>query len=343
MNDNLKKYKEFFIHSTVWIFIYLIFILFLTIEGIDITVHSFYKMGFNMLIFYINYAILVPKLLIKKKNYYYFFSIIILIWLGGVLSSELFPFRRMIRRPFVEERIFDQNRPKLLFYLRGRGAILFFLIIGTMIRIFEEWNRNEKKRKEIEAQKNTTELKFLKNQLSPHFLFNSLNSIYSLTTKKSNDAPEAVITLSELMRYMLYQTNNDFVLLKSELNYIQNYIKLQRLRIVNNEKVTLNIHGNISSQKIRPLLLISFIENAFKYGTDFKGDTLIDIDIYVNQNRFKFICVNLIGSSNKDDTNSGIGLKNTKGRLELLYPDKHKLFVTEKENTFKLDLTLILD
>ena len=144
------------------------------------------------------------------------------------------------------------------------------------------------------------------------------------------------------MRYMLYETNNDFVTLNKEIEYIQNYLKLQRLRIANNEHVTLNIHGSISNQKIRPLLLISFIENAFKYGTDFKGNTEVKIEIDVNGDELQFKCINLIGNRKKENDSSGIGLKNTRERLELLYKDKHTLLVAEKDNRFIVNLTLNL-
>lgn len=337
MADSFKKYKEYFLHSFVWVIILVIVSLFIFSGMNNLSFSFLYKMAFFILVFYINYLFLVPSLLLKKRNFYYSISVLLLLLVSVFIFSRFFPTELIRKSPFVK------GIPIYAQYLRIGLIFLIFLISSTMIRIFEEWNKIEKKKREIESQKITTELQFLKNQISPHFLFNSLNSIYSLTTKKSNDAPEAIITLSELMRYILYQTNNDFVLLKNELIYIENYLKLQRLRILNNENVTLNIHGNISNQKIRPLLLISFIENAFKHGTDFKGNTLVDIDIYVDKNTFKFTCINLIGSTKKDDKNSGIGFKNTKNRLELLYPKKYELLVVEEDNKFKLELMLKLD
>ena len=337
MTTKLRKYKEFLTHLAIWVTIIFVSSLIVFREKETVSVDLFFRFIFYILFFYINYLILVPKLLLKKRNFYYFISAVILLVGSIFIFPELFPSVRINKPPFVTKALF----PRI--YMRNGITLFILLISGTLVRILIEWGKSEKKKREVEAQKVTTELQFLKNQLNPHFLFNSLNSIYSLTTKKSNDAPEAVITLSELLRYMLYQTNDDFVSLKNELTYIQNYLKLQRLRIPNNEEVTLNIHGNITNQKIRPLLLISFIENAFKYGTDFKGNTMVDIDIYVNENKFKFNCINLIGSSKKDDNNSGIGLKNTKDRLELLYPNKYKLSVYKEDNKFNLHLTLNLD
>ncbi|GHC46830.1 hypothetical protein GCM10008083_07400 [Ulvibacter litoralis] len=208
--------------------------------------------------------------------------------------------------------------------------------------MYMEWNKNETRKKEIESVRTTTQLQFLKNQINPHFLFNSLNTIYSLTTKKASNAPEAVITLSELMRYMLYRANNEYVPLQEELDYISNYIKLQRLRLAYAENVTINIRGNVGAQKVRPLLLISFIENAFKYGTDYQGNTEIKIVITVSENNLSFTCVNLIGNRKADTENSGIGLVNTRERLEMLYPGMHTLEVSEKEGKYIVDLNLTL-
>lgn len=141
---------------------------------------------------------------------------------------------------------------------------------------------------------------------------------------------------------MLYETDNEYVTLTKELEYIQNYLKLQRLRIANNKDVILNIHGVISNQKIRPLLFISFIENAFKYGTDFKGHTEVKIEININQDHLTFKCVNIIGNRNTNKDSSGIGLQNTKERLEFLYPNKHTLEVEERDNRFIVNLSLKL-
>lgn len=296
----------------------------------------------NLILFYLNYLVLVPKLLLQKKTSLYIFcSIVFIVFFTYLFKQIAFDINRELE--FLKK----MPRPRHFFigFKSVMIAINSFLIIaiGTIIRMYMEWSSNEITKKQIEVQKSSTQLHFLKNQISPHFLFNSLNSIYSLTTKKSNDAPEAVITLSELLRYMLYQTNQDLVLLSNELDYIQNYLKLQRLRIANNENVTINIHGDIKTQKIRPLLLISFIENAFKYGTDFKGNTKIKIEIYVKDDELQFTCINLIGNRKNDKTSSGIGLQNTRDRLKLLYPENHWLTVKEIENEFVVKLTLKLE
>lgn len=261
----IKKHKTVVIHISVWIVFILVNTLQMYLTRGDLSVF-FLILSFNsILFFYVNYLYLVPKFLLVKntKTYFIFVFLLILIQVFLFIYFEPSP---LFRNSKIPDELLRMKPPGLGFakYLFPAAISTFFLVIGTSIRVYEEWNRNEKHKKDIQALKIDSELHFLKNQLNPHFLFNSLNSIYSLTRKKSDEAPEAVITLSELMRYMLYQTNNDFVLLKDELNYIQNYLVLQRLRLPNNENVAINIRGSLSNQKIRPLFLITFIENAFK-------------------------------------------------------------------------------
>ncbi len=335
---NLKK--EGLIHIVIWaIFLFLFFLqVYFNTGNFPFTFLNFLIVG--ILVFYVNYLYLVPKFLLNKKKYYYLISVISLIVIGVVLIEFVLPKPALTHLTELE----DYKRPNFRIFRFGLPILfnLILVVIGTAIKMYSEWDKNIQLQKEIESQKSSAELHFLKNQLSPHFLFNSLNSIYSLTSKKSNDAPEAVITLSELMRYMLYQADNDFVKLSDELDYIQNYLKLQRLRIARNQDVTLNIRGSILQQKIRPLLLISFIENAFKYGTDFKGNTFVCIEINVNGNNLDFKSINLIGNRKQDPENSGIGLQNTKERLQLLYPNQHKLEIKEVSNQFIVHLDLNL-
>ncbi|MBP1841191.1 sensor histidine kinase [Formosa algae] len=336
---NLKK--EGLMHIVIWaIFLFLFFLqVYFNTGNFPITFLNFLVVG--IIVFYVNYLFLVPKFLLNKKKSYYLTSVIALVLFGVILLEFILP------KPSTLHHLADLNgydKPNFKFFRFGLPLFfnLILVVIGTAIKMYSEWDKNIQLQKEIESQKSSAELHFLKNQLSPHFLFNSLNSIYSLTSKKSNDAPEAVITLSELMRYMLYQADNDFVKLSDELDYIQNYLKLQRLRIARNQDVTLNIRGSVLQQKIRPLLLISFIENAFKYGTDFKGNTFVCIEINVNGNDLNFKSINLIGNRKQDPENSGIGLQNTKERLQLLYPNQHKLEIEEVSNQFIVHLNLNL-
>ncbi|GAA4112580.1 hypothetical protein GCM10022393_11100 [Aquimarina addita] len=225
--------------------------------------------------------------------------------------------------------------------VRGIFFFAFFLLGGIFCLIFDFYKR-DKISSETEVQRTETELQFLKAQLNPHFLFNSLNSVYSLVRTKSDDAAEAVLTLSELMRYMLYEANQKMVPLLKEIDYIKNYVSLQRLRLSNSEDVTLSIKGEYEHKSMYPLLLISFIENAFKYGTDYKGVTDIQIKIKVEGDILMFTVSNIIGIYKKNIDNSGVGLTNIRKRLELLYPNLHMLTIKEGRERYVVDLTLTL-
>ena len=335
--------RKILLHAGVW----LVFLSLFTVEfywNVDrFPMVSSSILALNLLLFYLNYSVLVPRYLLRKKTKTYLVAISITLVLVLVTREIGFHFRpepiRKLTPPIGPQPPFFS----ILKYVFPLLISLSFIIIGTAVKVYEEWNRSLVEEKEIEAFKTRTELHYLKNQLSPHFLFNSLNSIYSLINNKSEEASEAVIMLSELMRYMLYQADSEFVALSDELAYMQNYVRLQRLRIANNENITLNIHGAVTHQKIRPLLLISFIENSFKYGTDYKGNTEVRIVINVKEDELEFICSNLIGTRKRDQHNSGIGLKNTRERIKLLYADKHNLKVYEEDSKFVVHLKLNLN
>ncbi|MEP4947033.1 MAG: histidine kinase, partial [Flavobacteriaceae bacterium] len=160
--------------------------------------------------------------------------------------------------------------------------------------------------------------------------------------KKSPDTSDAIINLSELMRYMLYEADKGFVPLKKELEYIQNFVKLQRLRLSHSENVKLKISGEYRGKIIPPLLFISFIENAFKYGTDFEGKTNVRINLSINDHSLHLYVMNKIGVFKKKSKNSGVGLTNIKNRLNLLYPDSHELVVNNDGKIYEINLTLKL-
>jgi len=214
--------------------------------------------------------------------------------------------------------------------------------VSAFLRVYLEWRTNEDLRRKVESEKVNSELQFLKTQLNPHFLFNSLNAIYSLSVKNSSKTSEAIISLSELMRYMLYEADKDKVQLSKELEYIKNYVQLQRLRLSDSANVKLKISGQDKGKEVPSLLFISFIENAFKYGTDYKGRTYVDIKILIKEKSINLKVENKIGTHRKQDKNSGVGLQNIKNRLRLLYPNSHKLQITDNDERYIVDLNLNL-
>jgi LytS/YehU family sensor histidine kinase len=198
----------------------------------------------------------------------------------------------------------------------------------------------------LEKEKLESELKFLKSQIHPHFLFNTLNNLYALTLKKSDKAPEMVIQLSNLLEYSLYSGKETEVELNGELKQLLGYIDLEKIRFGNRLIVNTEITGNTDGLMIAPLLLLPFVENSFKHGAsnDLKSP-FIDLKIKLDGNHLLFSISNSCnGASGKfEDYKEGIGLKNVKRRLELLYPNKHSLEIIQKQDSFDVNLTMELN
>ena len=339
-------------HSIIWSF----FILTSLIQFYESPFHinlDFYVQWFTgILLFYLNYFYLVPMLLLQKKYWIYFTILLVLITLFMSIRIQYFmpEFRGMnppkmtdpARKMMLDHGDFKKKQP--LFFMAIPSLFYVLIItISAIIRTLSEFYNNQHNKLIAETHRTNTELIYLRKQTNPHFLFNSLNSIYSLAHKKSDLVPHAIVTLSELMRYMLYETDNKSVLLEKEINYIQNYIELQKLRLNNIENITINIHGETKNKHIEPLLLISFIENAFKYGTDYKGAAYVKIKITIKGNDLDFWVENKIENHKKDPENSGIGLTNIESRLKQLYPNAHLLTITETDSIYSVHLNLKLD
>jgi LytS/YehU family sensor histidine kinase len=218
------------------------------------------------------------------------------------------------------------------------GLMIFF---STVYKVMADWFKNEHIQNELKFQKTQAELQFLKSQINPHFLFNSLNNIYALAYKKSDETPEAILKLSEIMRYMLKESEDYKVDLKDEIKYLESYIDLHKLRYKDDIQFTARISIDQENYRVMPLLLISFIENIFKHGDVINPKNPVSIVLEVNKGLLKFNTVNTIREGNKDES-SGIGMKNILRRLELLYPKRFKLETTQEDNQYKVSLELNL-
>ncbi|HEX2935961.1 MAG TPA: two-component regulator propeller domain-containing protein [Bacteroidales bacterium] len=198
-------------------------------------------------------------------------------------------------------------------------------------------------KKELTNQNAVSEMGLLKSQINPHFLFNTLNNIYSLVYQKSEDAPSAVMRLSELMRYMVYETNSVKVALEKEINYLKSFIELQLLRLRNKDYAEFNIEGNIYGKTIAPMLLIPFVENAFKHGNKKAPNPGIIINLAIEDKGIRFDVTNYYqnGAVNKDEI-GGIGIENVKRRLELIHPNSHVLNISQTESQYKTHLEITL-
>jgi LytS/YehU family sensor histidine kinase len=202
-----------------------------------------------------------------------------------------------------------------------------------------------KKNQEEQAERLKSELSFLRSQISPHFIFNVLNSIVYLIRTKSKEAESVTLELSNLIRYMLYESENKQVLVEKEIGYLENYVKLQNVRFGEDVKIDLKLIGNPGSMMIEPMLLIPFVENAFKHGVGFVKDPKIEILIKASEGeKFEFSVKNQTSNERSEtkDPNSGIGIKNVTRRIDLLYPDAHKLEMKQENGFFEVYLELDL-
>ena len=222
---------------------------------------------------------------------------------------------------------------------------LYVITFVTAIKITMAWLKEHKRLTDLEKLQLETELLFLKTQISPHFFFNTLNNIYSLIEVNSNDAQNAVMKLSRLMRYLLYESEHGKTELSHEINFMNHYIDLMRLRISPKVELKIDLPNNETEYKIPPLLFIPFIENAFKHGISYREKSFIHISMQLDDCKILFNCVNSIGRQTEEATNnnhSGIGLENVKKRLNLLFPEKYKLKIKQSEIEFNVQLEIDL-
>ena len=220
--------------------------------------------------------------------------------------------------------------------------VIIYGIYALLIHLAIGWFDTQKLKTELLLEKQSGELALLRSQINPHFLFNTLNNIYSLVYKKSDDAPEAVMKMSSIMRYMLYDATTDKVLLEKEIEYLKSFIELEKLRIRHKEFVELNITGNAEGRTIAPMLLIPFVENAFKHCSKNVTNPGIRITLSIEPDLFRFEVTNHNRKNitvTKDQV-GGIGLTNIRRRLNLLYPGKHQLEISSENDMYNILLIL---
>jgi len=291
-----------------------------------------------LLVYTTNY-LLIPKLLYRKKYFAFAIIYLLLIFFIGLLKIDV---NERLLSPFFSaadvftdfrERVYDNIIP--LFLLTSTGAA---------IKLVADYVQSQRRLAAISKEKAETELKFLKSQINPHFLFNSLNSIYFLIDKQNIAARETLLQFSDLLRYQLYDCNADSISIEKELAYLADYIRLQQLRKDNNYSVDLQMAG-ISGFSIAPLLLLPFVENAFKHISHYNDrDNFVKVNMSRSDKSFHCCVENSMeAGSRSTEPRGGIGLANVKRRLELLYPDKHQLRIDNSNGRYKVELELNIE
>ncbi|WP_163409396.1 sensor histidine kinase [Flavobacterium ajazii] len=294
--------------------------------------------------FFLNFYVLIPAFYLKKKYLFYGCIIIISLLIVCILPSLITghnPFsvqNDFLPRVHKTEGHFMPKRPNGFSFIE---EIRHHIFLFTAVIFSSAFLREKIRNKIIENEKLQAELSHLKTQIHPHFLFNTLNSIYALSIKKDDKAADTIVKLSEFMRYLLNDSSQDEVILEKEINYIDNYIDLQKSRLRNAVDLQYSTNGDFSNYRIAPLLLFPFIENAFKYGVNPDENSVIKIGIQLDKNHLNMTVFNRKVSVRNIES-SKIGLQNTYDRLELYYPKKHYLTIEEDEQTYYANLKIEL-
>lgn len=276
----------------------------------------------------------MPRLLRQQRMKAYLLS--------GLALSLLF----IAIQGFMKNWLLFPDHKGIPFHMfRSLFYVLFAAVLGIGYALVLHTIGQDKTRQEEQQERLKSELSFLRSQISPHFIFNILNSIVYLIRSRSAQAEPVTLQLSELMRYMLYESADPQIPLEKEVGYLKNYVELQKIRFEEDVDIRLNIEGRPAAQIIEPMLMIPFVENAFKHGVGLVQSPVIDIQVNISAHRLVFSVKNKITpeTSTEKDGSSGIGLQNVRRRLELLYPDAHRLEVTENDGWYVVRLELVLN
>jgi len=312
------------------------------------------------ILFLVNHFLLIPFLLFKNKKGFYLLATFILV---VVFSSSLFLVEKPRPNngpPLLENKQHPRPRPERLGPPNGippphnRGGnpfpfppfvntiILSALIIGfdTGLRMMVRWSKLEQEKTLLEKENVQNQLAFLRNQVSPHFFMNTLNNIHALIDVDTEEAKESIIKLSKLMRHLLYDSDAELVPLSKELEFIVSYIKLMKLRFSDKVNINLQVPEKLPNKSIPPYLFTSFVENAFKHGISYQNISYINIAFLLDAEHLTFEIKNSIPEIKNDHSDPGIGIENSRKRLDIVYGDKYSLVIKDDQGEYKLTLKI---
>lgn len=301
------------------------------------------------LIVYLNLRLAIPRFLLSGRFGWYALFLSVLLPAGGLLIWQL---SLRLHLPLI-----NQESPPALAYLSATLNTMFMVFLTSSLKLVLHSLEQQQLTRQLENQQLHTELNFLKSQVNPHFLFNTLNNLYALALNKSDRAPEVVLKLSGILRYMLYECNERMVFLNKEIDYLQNYIELEELRQDQPHTIQLRVQGNSDRKRIAPLLFTPLLENAIKHGLNkTTGNAWVRMQLRIEGMELEFHILNskspgsahhpaTVSAESPADpsTGGGIGLLNVKRRLDLMYPDRHAFSVVDGPETYSVTLKLTLD
>lgn len=340
LSINPKKRLSIIVHILGWLMLCIVLLLLSPLSWkmgeIQLPYQFWWKQVFLVVllisVFYTNASFTVPKILLQGRNYLFLLIVILggIFFYGLIIYFEQFTlYSEKMHFVFSPDKPFDPNRKR---WLPGDvfQMMLYLVSIGlsTSLALVQKWQTDETLRRELDRQRINTELSYLKAQINPHFFFNTLNNIYALTNLDVKKAQEALLKLSRMMRYVLYENQKNETLLSKEVKFIEDYIELMKLRMT--EKVKLKVEIDIPKHDlvIAPMLILPFLENCFKHGVSSQHESEILIKLEVMGNTVFFETRNHLFPTSQESPEAhenGIGLANTQRRLSLIYPDKHRL------------------
>lgn len=347
--SNRLAQNRVFVHLLFWLG-YLIFFALINSGGGEFGESLFYEsimLPTKLLVVYLTLYVLIPRFLLEKRYWQMALLLIALLGVAGIIQRTIVYY---VVYPIQYQDIAFGYGPywatdKLFKHII---QISFVLVVASAVKIQKYYYRFDQASKALEREKLEAELNFLKAQIHPHFLFNTLNNLYSLTLKKSDLAPEVVLRLSGMVNYMLYDTRSQRVALSKEVESLHHYIALEKLRYGSSLEILFDVTGLIDSAQVAPMLLLPFVENSFKHGvSDEIEDKWITIHLNVTQEYLTFKVENAtspgrVPGKEKDYT-GGIGLKNVQRRLELLYPNRHELKIVDESHSYLVVMKILLN
>ncbi len=305
----------------------------------DFLIYTKWLLPIDIIAVYFTAYFLVPKLLLKKKYVDFIISIIISATIFVVVG-------RLTRYYIIYPETWEKGLEKPIFYFpyifSSTISLYSYVFLFSGIKVFQVWREDERRRQSLERQNLNGELALLRSQINPHFLFNTLNNIDSLVYIDQDKASDAILQLSEIMRYMIYEANTDIVPLEREIEYLTSMVDLIRLRLKDNDYIEFKVDGDARGKEIPPMLLVPFIENAYKHGKKSGISPGIIFNLKISKNYYTFEAFNYYDNQNtfKKDAVGGIGLSNVQRRLKLLYGKDHTFEIERKKGEFKVFLKI---
>ena len=327
-------------HLLFWVVSFFLLLLVMDQDGEITVIDVIYTLIFHLhlvIVVSLNTLYLIPRYLEKGQYTAYAFTTLANIGLGLNLY-------RLSYDPISDWLFSDFYFVAVYEWYETVGIIFVYLLFSTLLLLSKSWFQALALKKELAEVKQLStdnELKMLRAQISPHFLFNSLNTIYGQSLKNDPQAPRSIMSLSEILRYNLEKSSEELALLEDEIKYLKDYIALQKARLEYPEQLRVNVLGEVNEQRVPSLMIIEFLENALKYGNIQTEGAFIDIKITCGKDHIEIQCTNSIDPNGVEESHStGVGLENIRKRLELLYPDRFNLDLTRKELEFALNLRL---